>query len=323
MKQLITLILAIGVFGTAVAQTDPKQMTDKRMDEVSGALKKEGEGWTKGGDLGLNLNGLGILNPRPSDGANQVGLGGLVGLFANSKKAKSFWENSAMLQLGVLRNGGKDEPFIKSADLLRLNSTWGYAIKGDKIFFAVDGRAETQALKTHEKGRLKEIVRQDTFNLVSQFLSPASLLLAPGIVYKPTSKLSFFASPIAFDYIYVGNEDLRASGALGNEPGKASRTLLGPALRVKYTSNYLKDRLALNSSFGWNATYNDNLNGRALWTNQLTIQIFKGLGLKLLGEAFWDNYAFATVDRGEITERLSLAPTYRGGFFLTYATIFK
>lgn len=323
MKQLLTLILAFGLLQTVHAQTDPKQMTDKRMDEVSGALKKEGDGWARGGDLGLNLNGLSIINPRPNDGANQFGLGGLVGLFANNKKAKAFWENSAMLQLGVLRNGGKDEPFIKSTDLIRLNTTWGYAIKGDKLFAAIDGRAESQILKTHEKGRLKEIVGNDTFNLVSKLFSPASLLFAPGIVYKPTAKLSFFVSPAALDYIYVGEKTLRASGALGNEPGKSSRSLIGPALRVKYTSNFLKDRLAFNSSFGWNATYNDALNGRALWSNQLNIQIFKGLALKLLGEGQWDNYAFSIVNRGKADERQSLAPTYRGGFFLTYSTIFK
>lgn len=320
MKQLLSLLMVVFCVYAATAQKDPNHMTDKRMDEVSGALNKEANGWTKGGDLGLNLNGTGIRNRRLSDGVNQFGFGGVVNLFANSKQTKSFWENALMLQLGALRNGGKGKDFLKNGDILRLNSTWGYAINKDKLFAALDGRIETQLLPTYAGGLLKGD------NLLSEFLSPVSILLAPGVVYKPDAHLSFFVSPAAVDFIYVGNDSLaRQTGQpLGNEAGKNNRLLIGPSLRAKYANTFLKDRIAFNSSLGWNANYRDAMNGRVLWANQANIQIYKGLALKLLGEVFYDHYTKAVLAEAEgaIPQKLGLDTTFRGGFFLAYSRIF-
>lgn len=320
MKQVLSLLTVVFCVSMATAQKDPSHMTDKRMDEVSGALKKEGTGWTKGGDLGLTLNGSGLRNRRLSDGVNQFGFGGVINLFANSKQTKSFWENALMLQLGALRNGGKDKDFLKNGDILRLNSTWGYALKSDKLFAALDGRVETQLLPTYAGGLLKGD------DLLSNFLAPVSVLLAPGVVYKPDAHFSFFVSPAAVDFIYVGDDELaRQTGQpLGNEEGKNNRLLIGPSLRAKYASTFLKDRIAFNSSFSWNANYRDAMNGRVLWANQANIQIYKGLSLKLLGEMFYDHYTKAIIAEadGATPQKLGLDTTFRGGFFLAYSRIF-
>ncbi|MCC7246875.1 MAG: DUF3078 domain-containing protein [Saprospiraceae bacterium] len=325
MKQFISFLLAFAFLNAAFAQKDPTQMTDKRIDEVSSALKKDANGWKRGGDLGINLSGLGILNPRLSDGANQLGLGGIINLFANQKGTKAFWENSALLQLGALRTGGKDNPFAKNGDIFRLNSTWGYAVSGEKLFVAIDGRVETPMLKTYQYNSLRVATNLgDTLPLISQLFSPVSFMLAPGMVYKPNADWSFFVSPVAADLIYVANDDLAklAGEPLGNENGKNSRMLIGPSLRAKYTKKFLSERIAFNSSFGWNGNYKDGLNGRALWANQMNIQLFKGFGLKLTGEAFYDHYQLATLNAGETDERLGYGTTYRGGWFLTYGRIF-
>jgi hypothetical protein len=315
MKQLFTFLF-VTLFGAFVwAQKDPAQMTDKRMDQVSGALNAEGLGWKRGGSLGLNINMLGILNPRLADGANSLAAGGIVNLSANNKQERSFWENSALFQLGVFRLGGQGNDFQKSADIVRINSTWGRAIVKDRLFFAIDGRAETQLMRTFKGAKLDGA----DADLLSQFFSPVNLLIGPGLVYKPNANLTFFASPAAAEYTYVGNADLRASGVLGNEPGEASRLLLGPALRAKYANKFLKDRIVLNSSLAWNSTYLDRLNGRVLWSNQINIEIFKGLGLGLLGEAFYDHYTLADLDESTAVQNLRYGTTYRGGFFLTYA----
>jgi hypothetical protein len=179
-------------------------------------------------------------------------------------------------------------------------------------------------LKTYKDGKLDGLKA----DLISQFFSPVSLMLAPGIVYKPNAKLTFFVSPAAADLIYVGNEALRQNGALGNEVKedgtvKSSRLLLGPAIRAKYSSNYYNDKVAVNSSLGWNSSYLDALNGRILWSNQLNIAIFKGLGLKLLGEIFYDHYTTLAVADKRTEKNTVLGPTYRGGFFLTYSRLLK
>lgn len=324
MKQILFFALCTVLCASNLhAQKDPNQMTDKKMDDMSAGLKKEAMGWTKGGDLGLNLAGSANRNRRLSDGVNQLGFGGIVNLFANNKAAKSFFDNAFMMQLAALRNGGQGKDFLKNGDILRLNSTWGRAISGEKIFAAVDGRIETQMLPTYQGGLLS--APNSTVKRLSQFLAPVSLLLAPGIVYKPNAKWSFFASPAAIDFIYVGNDELaRQVGApLGNEPGKNSRLLLGPALRAKYNNTFLEGRIAFNSSMGWNSSYLDNLNGRILWTNQANIQIYKGLSLKLVGEAFYDHYTQAILSESPTgVPDFGTDTTWRGAFFLAYSRIF-
>lgn len=319
MKQFA--LIACLLFATAAwAQKDPNQMTDKRMDEVTAALKKGANGWIRGGDIGLNLNGSSNRNRRLSDGVNQFGFGGIMNLFANNKLDKSFFENAFVMQLGALRNGGKSGSFLKNNDILRLNSTYGYSISGEKLFAALDSRLETQLLPSYEGGLLNGTKK------LSQFLAPMSLMVAPGLAYKPNAQFSFFLSPIGIDFIYVGTDELAnlVGQPLGNEAGKNNRLLLGPAFRAKYNNIFFNERVAFNSSLGWNANYRDNMNGRILWANQANIQVYKGLALKLLGEMFYDHYTKAIVQDavGTTPQKLGLATTMRGGFFLAYSRIF-
>lgn len=324
MKQLFVLFLAFcaSTF-TVFAQTEVKNLKD-----MEATAKKEGNlGWSRGGDLGLNLNGFGINKPRLTDGTSQLGFGGLVNLKANNKSEKSFWNNAATIQLGGVR-AGKDNPVTKSADLVRVLSRYGYRISGDKIFAAIQGDLETQVTKTYTGLRF----RSDNANeLQSKFLAPMRLNLAPGVIYKPNTHLALFVSPIALNFIYVGDDNLAAlkGQPLGNEEGKNNRVQLGYKLNAEYNNVYFNERLALNSNFTWFADYRQNLNGYALWSNTATIQIFKGLGLKLLGEYFYDHFSKAVVKEiptgtkpADYGPYLGLAPTLRGGFFLTYSRIF-
>jgi Protein of unknown function (DUF3078) len=320
MKNLLTFLTFCLSFSLLYAQKDPSQMTDKRLDEVSAALKKENAGWVKGGDLGATLSGGAIRRRRLADGGNQFGYQGLINLFANNNRAKSFWENSLMLNFSALRTGGSGNAFQKLNDILRLNSTWGYKISGEKWFAALDGRVETQLAPTYDGGFLSGE------KLFSEFFAPINVLVAPGIAYRATPQLTFFVSPAAAELIFVGNDALarQAGEPLGNEAGKNNRLLLGPAFRAKYTNTFFKERVALNSSLGWSGNYRDNVNGRVLWANQLGFQIFKGFGVKLLGEMFYDHYTKAVI--AEATEttpiRLGLDTTLRGSFFFTYSRIF-
>ena len=108
MKNLFTfLFFALFAFGLSA------QAGDDRLKEVSGAAAKDSEGdWVRGGGLGFDLSGLGIVNPRIGAGINRFGIGGLGTFFANRKKERSYWENGASLQLGVMRQGSKEDHFL-------------------------------------------------------------------------------------------------------------------------------------------------------------------------------------------------------------------
>ena len=316
MKALFTLILALFCLQIpAFAQTEaPKP------EEVP-------KPWTVGGSFGLDLTGLGLINPRLGAGDNRLGFGGLIGFSANLKRAKDFWNNSAALQLGAQRIGGKDADFQKSLDILRLGSRYGYSIVGEKLFAAIDGTAESQLLRTYSGNLLNGV----DSNLLSEFLAPARFAIAPGLDYKPTKNLSFFLSPASFNLTYVGNDKLAAltGQPLGNEAGKNNRFQLGYSLKAQYVNKYFKDRIAVSSKFAWFADYKQNLNGNVLWQNALDIQIFKGLALGLFGDVFYDHFTLVQVDKvpagtspDAIRSYLGLKPAYTGGFLLKYNRIF-
>lgn len=315
MKSLLTLLLVVGFLSFSHAQTEPAKPEEP--------VKI----WTLGGSLGLDLTGLGNINPRLGAGDNRIGFGGLVNLFANKKKDKYFWNSNGALQLGAQRIGGKDADFQKNLDVLRLGSRYGYSIVGDKLFAAIDGTAESQLLPTYAGNILNGV----DSNLLSEFLAPARFAIAPGIDYKPTKHLSFFVSPASFNLIYVGNDDLAAlpGQPLGNEEGKNNRFQLGYSLKAQYVNKFIKDRIAVSSKVAWFADYKTNLNGNVLWQNALDIQIFKGLALGLFGDVFYDHFTLVQVEKvpegtapDAILPFLGLKPAYTGGFLLKYNMIF-
>jgi hypothetical protein len=316
MKSFYTLLLAAFCLQTSsFAQTEtPKPV------EVP-------KHWTISGSFGLDLTGLGLINPRLGAGDNRIGFGGLVALSANNKHDKYFWNNSGALQLGAQRIGGKDADFQKNLDILRLGSRYGYSIIGEKLFAALDGTAESQLLKTYAGNLLNGV----DSNLLSEFLSPARFAIAPGIDYKPTKNLTFFFSPASFNLTYVGNDDLAALAGqpLGNEAGKNNRFQLGYSLKAQYVNKFMKDRIAFSSKFAWFADYKQDLNGNVLWQNALDIQIFKGLALGLFGDVFYDHFTKVQVEKipegtspDAIGPYLGLKPSYTGGFLLKYNKIF-
>ncbi|HND88241.1 MAG TPA: DUF3078 domain-containing protein, partial [Saprospiraceae bacterium] len=287
MKHILTLAFALLLGQTAFAQAG-----DDRLKELKGMNKTvDSLRWNKGGGIGFDLTGMGITNPRLGAGANRFGFGGLVNLFANQKLAKSYWDNNASLQLSAIRLGGKSQPFQKNVDILRLNSRYGYNIKKDILYFAIDALAETQLLATYTDNLLKKGTGGE---LLSKFLAPARLQLSPGIDYKPTPHLSFFVSPASLNLIYVSDDVLARipenpeTPPLGNESGKNSRVQLGYALKAAYNNKYFNDRISFLSKVSWFADYRSNLNGNVLWQNAMDIAIFKGLSLNLYGDMLYD-----------------------------------
>jgi hypothetical protein len=339
MKQL-TLLFVLFSFAcinvsaqdTGKAASEAASKAEKAAADAQAAKERKDKaaaGWVKKAEIGLNAGGMRFINPQVSDPGNQVNLGGLLDLFADYKMGKLLWENSGRLQLAALRNGGKkvyddkgvasDNPFAKGADVLLVKSTAGYSIsKNDKWFAGGSARLLTQMFPTFNGG----LFNGPDGDLLSQFASPLSFSLAPSIIYKPNANLTFAFAPIGLDLTYVAEEALRTDGALGNEPGKASRVVLGPVFNANYGADFFEKKLGFRSGLEWVPNYRDNLNGRVIWVNALNVAVFKGLGLKLTGDAFYNHYSLTQVRNARNVVELKQRTTGRLGAFLTYATKF-
>ncbi|MBL7825646.1 MAG: DUF3078 domain-containing protein [Saprospiraceae bacterium] len=321
-------LLAFFILLTSLNLNLSAQAGDDRLNEVKKMAAKEvTDGWKFGGGFGFDLSGLGILNPQLGSGGNRFAFGGLTSLFGNNKQAKYYWNNDISLQLAAQRIGGKAKPFQKNLDILRLGSRFGYDILKSKLFAALDITAESQLLPTYVGNNIEG----DEADLLSQFLSPVRIAVAPGIDYKPNAQLSFFFAPASWRFIYVGNDSLAAltGQPLGNELGKNTRSQLGYALKAQYVTKFLKDKVALTSKIGWFADYTKSLNGNVLWQNNMSIALFKGVSLDLFGDIFYDHFTLVAVKdipegtaAADVAPFLGLKPSYTGGFLLKYNLIF-
>jgi hypothetical protein len=253
-------------------------------------------GWSRLGALGFDLSGLGVKNPRVGAGLNRFGIGGLGTYQANRKEEKWYWENTANLQLGVVRLGGAGNDFTKSTDVIRLQSKLGHPITKDgkwNLTGLVIGTS--QLLKTYTNNTLKG---KDA-DLFSKLFSPAQLQFHPGIEWKPNSKFSLLISPVGLNSIIVADNELAKKNIHGNEVGKTHRTQIVPALQAAYQDKFLKDRVTFTSSLNLTTDYLNQpfvITALNFWQNNLSFALGKGLSLDLFGEAAYDHYKFVQKD---------------------------
>ncbi|MCS7035108.1 MAG: DUF3078 domain-containing protein [Saprospiraceae bacterium] len=331
------ILATLFAFALAVASSLHAQ------DAASAAAKDTT--WRFRGGLGFDLSGLGIINPRVGAGTNRLTVGGLGTFSADRIAQRSFWKNQLALQL-VLQQQGRTSPtqptgFLKNLDILRLTSTYGHKVGGgDKWFVSADLLAQSQLLPTYRSNYLRATqIDGKADRIVANFLSPLIVQFSPGITFKPNQHLSFQYSPAAVRFIYVADDSLAILDIHGNEVTRDAQGNiieynnyflgLGSELVGRYENKYFKDRLAVTSSLRLFSNYLDQpQNMVVLFTNNFSIQLFKGLSLDLLGEAFYDPNLKMIIDAnknriyGDDGDRLAPATQLTGAFMLKYSMIF-
>ena len=90
--------------------------------------------------------------------------------------------------------------------------------------------------------------------LSSAFLSPAYIIVSPGLDYHPVPNLSIFVSPITERWLIVADDTLSAHGAYGVTPGEKSLNEVGAFATINYATNLnstitYKGRLDLFSNY--------------------------------------------------------------------------
>lgn len=340
MKSAITVFLAFVFTISLNAQT----AEETRAKAIKDAAMKADTGWVGGGSIGFDLSGMGLFNPKQGAGGNRFGIGGIANLSANFKSHKTFWSNLLEVRLGAQKISVTDlsvtpattrKDFVKNLDLLRLNSRFGYLIAGDKLFAALDVVAETFLLPLYPGNTIQPV--KPTDKTLAKFLNPLTIDVSPGIAYNPNGHWAFFASPASTKYIVVGDQriaDLYLHIAKEALTGDNYFLGLGAKLRAGYVNKFLKDHIAVNSNLSLFSNYlKQPENIDVLWTNNVDIQIFKGLSLGLLGELFYDNDVSVQIDRngngifGEQNTATGLnefapAASLTGSFMLKYTRTF-
>ena len=197
-------------------------------------------GWKKGGIFAVNLSQTSLKN-WAAGGQNSVAVNGIFSLFANLKQEKDAWDNSLDLGYGLLKQG-KDAGYRKTDDKFDLLSKYGRHAFGN-FYYAGLLNFKTQMQPGYN------YVNETVKNKISDLFSPAYLLLALGLDYKPNAYFSAFLAPVTAKFTFVTDEFLSDAGAFGVKPGEKSRGEFGGYLRMIYSRNDFKDEFLKNVAF--------------------------------------------------------------------------
>jgi hypothetical protein len=232
MKISAIFIFLIGFYSITFGQvTDAeKTLRTQRTDTI--------QGWKKGGVIAVNLAQTSLTN-WAAGGQNSVAVNGILSVFANYKKNKSVWDNSLDVGYGILKQG-KNTNYRKTDDKIDFLSKYGQeAFKN--FYYAFLFNFKTQMAPGYNY--------PDDTTKISNLFSPAYILFALGMDYKPNSYFSAFIAPLTAKFTIVNDQKLSEAGAFGVKPGKKSLTEFGGYLRAIYSKNDFKSQFLKNVSF--------------------------------------------------------------------------
>lgn len=195
------------------------------------------EGWKKGGVIAINLAQTSLTN-WAAGGQNSIAVNGIFSSFANYKKNKSVWDNSLDIGYGKLKQG-KNSDYRKTDDKIDFLSKYGQEAFNN-FYYAVLFNFKTQMAAGYNYADTSKI---------SDLFSPAYILFALGMDYKPNAYFSAFIAPLTAKFTIVNDKKLSDAGAFGVTPGNKSLSEVGGYIRAIYSKNDFKSEFLKNVSF--------------------------------------------------------------------------
>lgn len=280
MKKLTTLGLTfICLYAHAQDKTvmDLKNSSERTIKKEADTSQKT---WKTGGFYNLNAAQTSLSNWAAGGDKFSLAINSHLSGFGFYKKGKHSWDNTLDFNLGYIKTtslGGR-----KNDDRLDVLSKYGYAI-APKWNAGMLFNFRSQLFKgyTYEKDGSR------TMN--SAFLSPAYVLLSPGVEYRPNQNFSLFLSPATVRWTIVRNDSLSSIGAYGVDSNKHVKTEFGAFATANYIKEFnkmlsFKSRLDLFSNYLHNPKNID-----VYWVNMLNMQLNKYLSLTYGVDLIYDD----------------------------------
>jgi len=223
--------------------------------------------WKRGGILGINLSQGSLDNWAAGGDDFSLSINSILSLYSFYKKDRHSWDNTLDFNVGYVRTTSLGSR--KNDDRLDFLSKYGYALT-PKLNLAGLFNFRSQLFKGYTyPDKVK------TFS--SAFLSPAYILVSPGLDWKPVTNFSWFVSPATMRIILVKDDTLSAKGLYGVDPGEHMETEIGAFMSLNYLKEFnkivsYKGRLDLFSNYQENPQNID-----LYFTNILSVKLSKVL----------------------------------------------
>jgi hypothetical protein len=277
---LLPVFLLFGIAGFAQDETvkELKKSSERKINKDPNDTIPQV--WKKGGLYGINISQGSLSNWAAGGDDFSLSVNSVLSLFAFYKKDKHSWDNTFDFNLGYVKTTSLGSR--KNDDRVDLLSKYGYAL-APKLNLSGLFNFRSQLFKGYtydgNGGR--------TFS--SAFLSPAYILLSPGLDFKPTANLSIFVSPATVRWTIVKDDSLAARGLYGVSPGNHSKTEFGAFASLNYLKEFskvvtYKGRLDLFSNYQKNPQNID-----LYFTNVLNVKLSKILALTYSLDMIYDD----------------------------------
>jgi Protein of unknown function (DUF3078) len=283
--RLITVILLLSGFYTMSFS----QITDAEKNlRIQNADSTQG--WKKGGIFSLNLAQTSLTN-WAAGGSNSFAINGLMSTYVNYKRNKSVWVNSLDVGYGLLKQGGSG--YMKTDDKFDFLSKYGYeAFKN--FYYAALLNFKTQMAPGYKY--------PDVTNKISDLFSPAYLIVALGLDYKPSDHFSVFIAPLTEKITFVTDQKLSDAGSFGVKPGHKTLSEFGGYLRAIYTKNDFKNELLKNVTFTTKVDLFSNYTNKPQnivvnWETLIAFKVNKFISANINTQLIYDDKILIPTDR--------------------------
>ena len=283
--RLITVILLLSGFYTMSFS----QITDAEKNlRIQNADSTQG--WKKGGIFSLNLAQTSLTN-WAAGGSNSFAINGLMSTYVNYKRNKSVWVNSLDVGYGLLKQGGSG--YMKTDDKFDFLSKYGYeAFKN--FYYAALLNFKTQMAPGYKY--------PDVTNKISDLFSPAYLIVALGLDYKPSDHFSAFIAPLTEKITFVTDQKLSDAGSFGVKPGHKTLSEFGGYLRAIYTKNDFKNELLKNVTFTTKVDLFSNYTNKPQnivvnWETLIAFKVNKFISANINTQLIYDDKILIPTDR--------------------------
>jgi hypothetical protein len=280
-------------------------------------------GWNTGGVIAINLAQTSLTN-WVAGGQNSLAVNGLFSAFANLKTEKARWDNSLDIGYGLLKQG-KDADARKTDDKIDFLSKYGQQAFSN-FYYAALLNFKTQMAPGYN------YVEPDTRDKISDIFSPAYLLIALGLDYKPTPYFSAFIAPLTAKFTIVTDQELSDAGAFGVTPGETVKSEVGGYLRAIYTRNDFQAEILRNVTFiskiDLFSNYAENpQNIDVSWENLIALKVNRFISVNINTHLLydddilvpWDVDSDGTISAGEgVRSKIQFKEILGVGFSYTF-----
>lgn len=212
-KFLLLSVLFSAAYGHAQETNDEVITTTQSIDST----------WTTKGNASFLFN-QSTFNNWLAGGENNISGTAGINYDVNYKKEDWTWDNKFIASYGLVKT--KTSAFAKKTDdRLEINSLLGKKASGEWSYSGFLN-FKTQFTKGYEYG--KDDLGREIRTEYTNFLSPAYLLVGPGMLWKKNDNLKVNLSPLTSKFTFVdADRTLPNEAYFGVEEGESMRYELG------------------------------------------------------------------------------------------------